>query len=364
MRVIIGQRTQTGRIKIPEVDLVPVRYSHAAIGGPKIAEIKVKGDDIALWSFLDKLRCPVTIQSDQAEDLWWGFLNEAQVTAASAFSEKKVRVKAGMALDTMFSRVAVAYTELTTKKRQTTAWVDELTSQGEYGVKECLYTLDQVTAAFAEAKRDEKLEQVKFPQLTLDGAEDEESSATLYCRGWWDTLGWLYYANASMAEVDTAEQIAAILDAKGQMFFDVINELLTSGWETPEFCDGDGSALYEATRLMEIGTTNFRRILVRVDPARRAWIYEEPAMGEKVYKVGADMSFEAPEGGPIRNELCPAGVWARWKDVIPPSVNVTALNGPSQFFVEENEYDVEADRLTPLQRGKRDPLNAFGVQDG
>jgi hypothetical protein len=371
MQVVFKRRNYLPDLRIPDADYLPQRYSRAAIGGPKRAEIRVLSDnDLALWGFLDKLRAPVEIWSDLGEPLWWGILTQVKIVAKNPFAPEDRRVSAGISIESMYNRTKVAYAEpkeppATGKTRKTTDHADDLVSQGEYGIRELALSRDDASQALAEAARDTKLAELRYPQLTMDTAEAaSESSATLTCSGLWDTLGWLYYANASTTQVDTAAIAYDILVMKGQFFHSVVQELAESGKLNTILRSGDGSALFEVTQLLESGTSNYRRMLASVDPGRVCRLFEEPAPGTRPYLVHADGSMSGPYGQPLRNELCPAGVWARWADAVPPSVDTSALASPSQFFVEENEYDVVNDRLRQTQRGQRSPFDFPKLKDG
>jgi hypothetical protein len=368
MNVILKRRNYNAESQAIDVDWQVQRYSHAAMGGPKLAEIKVKGDDLELWNFLDRVRCPVEIYSDKGDAVWWGYIAEVQVTAKNPYSSKPNRANMGASIDTMYNRVFVAFTQVDVSgsavSRQNTIWADGTVSQYEYGIKELLWTKDDASLEHAEAARDKKLNEVQFPIAVPNFAwEASESYATLTCRGWWDTLGWQYYANAGTTTLDTANQAGTIITQEGQ-FFSAVNQDVTSGIVTGVHRSGDTTALFEATQLLDMGTTNFRRMLASVDINRVVRIYEEPPENSMPHLVAADGSIYSPYGEPLRKEVCPYGMWARWLDIIPPSVDTSLLSGPSKFFIEECEYDPVNDRLRPVMRGELDPWDFPKVKDG
>jgi len=53
----------------------------------------------------------------------------------------------------------------------------------------------------------------------------------------------------------------------------------------------------------------------------------------------------------MRKEVCPVGVWARLKDVIPGSVDTSKLADPTLMFVDEAEYEPATDSLKFTPRG-------------
>lgn len=357
--------------KLPtDVKLTPVRYSKAAMGGPKLATLRAEGSDLSLWHCLEFLRCPVIIYTDRGEAAWWGYVHEVNITARNPeiFGESRIRI--GASLETMSNRIAIAYTKIDpansilSPTRATTAWASDAISQAEYGVKELLWTKDGATDAHALAARDMKLSQVKYPVPTDPvKVEDSDSSAELVCHGWWDTMDWKYYANPTTAADDTADQVNYILTNYGQ-FFAAIDQEVTSGIDLTQYRDGDATAYFEASQMLEMGTTNYRRMLVEIDPKRRARIYEEPARTASFYHLTLDGEVFNFAGGLVERATCPVAFWARYRDVIPSSVDASLLADPSVKFVEEMEYDVETDRLSWTARGAPDPWEFPRTKDG
>lgn len=368
MRISFLKRNFTEELLLPNLDFVVEKYSKAAMGGPKAASIRVKGNDLDLWQLITMVRCPVKIYTDQGDAVWWGFLGDVSLTARNPLSTKPVPVKAGVSIDTMRNRIAVAYTQIdiTTgdMTTATTSWLDDAFSQAEYGTYELLWTRDGATQTHAEAARAMKLSLTKYPLPVIQlAASGDEIGASLTLRGWWETLGWKYYANPSTTSVDTSDQVVAMMTAKGQ-FFSAIDQDVTSGLSISEYKDGDGSALFETQQLLEMGTTNYRRMLVELNEHRRVRIYEEPAKPVDPYLLLADGSLHDSLDAPVRKATCPAAFWARHKDIIPESVDTGLLADPGMVFVEEMEYDVENDRLQYIAREAPDPWDFPIVKDG
>lgn len=347
-------------------------YSFAAVGGPKQAKIKVRGNDLDLWRLIERLRSPVKIRSKKGDATWWGYIAEVQATVRdlNAKGPQGRWVRVGVALDSMRNRVAVAYSyvepgENTVGKRATTAWVDNTESQSEYGIRELMWSGSGSTPTHAEAARDMKLAQCKLPVPIIDviGSGQKTSGAELYCSGWWDTLGWRYYQNTNDSSVDTATQVQTIATAKGQ-FIAAVDMDVSAGISISEYKDGDGTALFEVEELLAMGTSNSRRMLATIDENRRMRVYEEPPDTDRPYLMQTDGTLCDPNGTPIRRELCTCGVWARLADVVPPSVNSSLLARPELQFIEEMEYDVKKNQLTPTARGAMNPWDVGTVIDG
>jgi hypothetical protein len=163
--------------------------------------------------------------------------------------------------------------------------------------------------------------------------------------------------------VETTQQVASLARNYGQFFRQVLMSA-HSGIAVESYRDGDSTALFEIAQLLQMGTENYRRLLAEVDVTRRLRIYEEPAIPAAPYLIFSDGVIAEPNGLPLRSCTCPVGMWARWTDVVPPSVNTTRLADPALVFIDENEYEAASDRLTFLPRGMLDPFDYAKVSDG
>lgn len=162
--------------------------------------------------------------------------------------------------------------------------------------------------------------------------------------------------------VETSQQARSIATAFGQ-FITGVDLQVSSGVTCESYRDGDATALYEAEQLLTMGTSNNRRMLAWVDRNRVLRVYEEPTSSNPYFLL-RDGSLSTPFDTPLRRENCPVACWARLRDVIPNSVDVSKLIDPTLVFIEENEYDVETDTLTPTPRGMVNPFDLARVKDG
>lgn len=191
MSQFIFQSRAFADILLPDLTYRVKRYSKAAIGGPLEAEVEATGTREGLFELVEHLRAPVEIFNEIHDPRWWGLIQEVRIEWHG--------IEFGVSLDTMVNKVAVAYTE--NHFRQTTPWSTDATSSGEYGTKEDLLSISEITAADALQKRDTWLARRKYPIPVINsnpGGKTER--ATIYCRGWIDTLDWRHYANASGLE--------------------------------------------------------------------------------------------------------------------------------------------------------------------
>lgn len=209
----------TARLARPNLKFTVNSQSFAAIGGPKEASVSIQGGEISLWDAINMLRLPVEIYEDRrGRAVWWGYVHQATV--------RRGALEVAVSLDSMFNRVAVAYSYLaagseSAGERKTTAWADDLDSQGEFGIKELLSSAEgNMSDAAAEAIRDAVLTAQRWPQGGLAQTGNARAragskktlGATLNCRGWWQTLGW---KQANVATANTVSHTPAVTDDAG-----------------------------------------------------------------------------------------------------------------------------------------------------
>lgn len=329
-------------------------YSWHAIGGPELANITAYGPERGLWELVEKLRCPVEIEDARGEVVWWGYVATVRVRVN--------RLAFSVDLDTMFNRVAVAYSLIepgsqTPGVRATTTWTQDDDSVAVYGSKELLVSLSGATATQAEAIRTMVLAARRYPVPGVEPslAEEEGSlSAVLQCRGWWQTLDWQYYSNPNTQNVETTDQIAAIVTAEGQFLTGAVIES-PSGISSSEYRDGDATALIEIRELLRTGTSNGRRLLATVTKERRLRIYEEPEVGANDYLLSSTGELRNSYDVLVEGHKCPCGMWAQLKDVLPSSVDVSRLADPTRVFIEQSEYDARSLSLRLQPRGVLSP---------
>ncbi len=200
MQVTFTNRDHTACLAPRHLKFVVNSYSFEAVGGCKEASITVLGNDLGLEDTINWLRRPVTIYDGRGVAVWWGYVHQVQL--------RKDALEIAPSLDSMVNRTAVAYSFVepgsqNVGQRKTTAWADDANSQAEYGVKEFLSSASGLSDAAALARRAAILAGQAWPfgglsafgiprgAVRYSGAK-KSASATLTCRGWWDTLGWKY----------------------------------------------------------------------------------------------------------------------------------------------------------------------------
>jgi len=338
--VRLQQRDFSEFIALPSLKLTPLRWSWREPGGPDYAEIEVEGGVDNLWAALQWLRCPVTIYNQNGTPVWWGYVNNV------AFATGDIEI--AVALDDMTNKVAVAYSYVeagsqTVGERRTTAWAADATSSDEYGVKEFLASVDGATAAQAEAVRDRLLALHKYPLATPTPSSTKKGgSGRLTCLGWWRTLDWRYYSQATTASVETTTQIADIVSDVGEFLAgtDIVN---ASGISSSEYRDGDSVARVEVEALL----SSLRATVTR---ERYLRIETQAASGDDDWLLLPDGRFSTRLGAIPEPGSAILG-WAQLRGIVPASANLDYMAAPSPFYIEENEYDAESGLYNWRARG-------------
>jgi len=356
--VTMRRRDFSADLATPRVTFGVERHSWRAIGGPHQATITAAGDITALWELIEALRCPVELLDAHGEARWWGYVAEVEVRVEG--------IALSVSLDSMANRVAVAYAYVTEGdvigSRATTAWAQDDESVTEYGTVERLESSSSDDTETAAHLRDVILAQVRWPQaqvsITPGGAE---AGATPQCRGWWDTLRWGMYDNPGTEAVETTEQIASIVAEAGEFVAGTLVES-ASGISGLEYRDGDTNAQVEIEALLARGTSNDRRLLAQLTRERYLRVYEEPAAGASDYFLLASGALRTAFDTALAPGQCPAGVWARLKDVLPATLDLTRLADPALVFVEGSEWDEAQGRLGRIDPRAPAGANVSGVE--
>lgn len=185
--VLFANRQFVPVIPEPQLHLTPVRWSAAAVGGPKVAEIEVTGPRRDLEALTDWLRYEVKLISQRGSLLWWGYVHEVELQVG--------QLLVTVSLDTVINKAAVLYTALegAAEEAFTTAWAAHAASVAEYGTREKLPSIGQASAAMATSLRDKLLARQAYPRAGRALAGSAGSRAVLRCRGWYQTLAWRYF---------------------------------------------------------------------------------------------------------------------------------------------------------------------------
>ena len=158
---------------------------------------------------------------------------------------------------------------------------------------------------------------------------------------------------------ETTDQIESIITRCGQFFGGSIIET-ASGSESNPYRDGDTTGLFELKKILDGGTSNYRRMLCEVTQNRYLRVYEEPVQPAnplESYGLTKEKHLVTQYGTPVDMVGCPVAIWCHLVDVIPPTVDLSLVADPSLFFIEEAEVDVITGEYNILLT--RDQVSAF-----
>ncbi len=323
------------------------RYSTNVLGGPERCTVQVAGGLDALFELVELLRSPIEIYERQMGLVWWGVVSKVTVSTGL--------VEIGASLETMYNRIAVAYSYVapgsaSVGQRKTTAYTTDADSVAEYGTRDMLLSLGGATDAQALQARDTALSTYRYPISIWQKSASGQATATIEAKGWWDTLGWRMLKVATSAAVATTTQIANAIASVGQ--FLTGNEIETaSGISTNEFRDGDTNAQAEIEELLTAGTSGGVRLAAQVTKERIVRIFAEPILGAADYSLTRRGDLYDPYDNRINPATCPTGIWLRAKDLWPATADLSKLSNPNVAFIDRAEYDVSRDQYAPLARG-------------
>ena len=200
--LVFKNRDFSPRLDRKDLKFTVNSYSYEAVGGCKEMSVTATGGELALWDLINWLRFPVIKYNKVGAPVWWGYVHQVAVRQGA--------LEVAASLDSMSNRVAVAYSYVapgtqTVGTRKTTDWVDKADSQAEFGVKELLSSAAGLSYAGAMSRLQAILAAQAWPlggvtvnangmprgRVRYSGAK-KSLSATLTCKGWWQTLGWKY----------------------------------------------------------------------------------------------------------------------------------------------------------------------------
>jgi len=350
-RVEVEERDFSGLKGTAYMEMQPIRYRRSVIGGCLDAEFSVRGAEDRLMELMDMLRCPLRLYYDNVL-VWWGYISGVEIAMAG--------YTLGMSLDEMYNKVAVTYSLITTTEsgeqelgnRATTDWVEDTLSEAEYGIKELVVSAGGMNETQANAARNRILETFSkpIPKITFGKVE---KGGKVYAKGWWHTLDWRYHQNTITTSADTATIMAEMIG--GGEFISGVTINGASGISGGRYRDGSLTIMDEVMKLIEIGTSNNRRLLVDITAERNAVISEEAQTVEYYAEtlVYGDGRILDRYGNAKAVFKCPVGV-AILSDLFVRAVDAGRMADARIIFIDEAEYSVSNGYL-PIARGSISP---------
>lgn len=320
----------------PAFELRPEVMSWRAMGGPEAATLRGRGDPLHVADALNWLRRPVVIRLAH-ETAWWGYVDAVTVWAG--------RYNIGASLEMMANRVSVAYSYVEpgtqeVGQRQTTDWAEDAESVSIYGTKALRLSVDGASPAQAEGARDTYLNQNKWPQAYVsleDGPGEEEATIEVTCRGWWDTLGWIYYQNTNTLSRSVTNRLGDVVVAAEFIAGYIEDSVIATA--ASEYQDGDSTALVVIEELLRTGDSG-NLLLATITPDRELSVRRQPQPSAANLQLTEAGLLTTAFGLPVvRN---PAGQWC---DANLGVLSMLAHVGrPSPFLIERADYRPGEDR--------------------
>lgn len=216
MNIYFWQRSKylNNKHEIPgDLNLELKRHSKTWLGGCDEAEINVDGSKESLLLLLNLVRTGVTVHTESATPLWWGYVSRVEVEVEG--------IVATVDYENMANEITVAYTRVdlsgnTVGIRQTTDPVRDEDSVAEYGLRSLLITGASMNAVSADALAHQKLDSLKLPKMVITTRENSgKNHARIYCKGW------IHLFDSYYCEVPTTLALSYTAIGKGAISFDV-----------------------------------------------------------------------------------------------------------------------------------------------
>lgn len=331
------------------------------IGGCDQASISAVGPAAGIWEFAEYLRYPVEVYDDKARAVWYGYVNDVQISYGA--------LNWGVSLESMANSLSVAYTYNEAQStdvgiRKTTTWYADADSVGAFGTIQKRLSAVGMTDAAAVYARNTALEQMKYPSgvvtaTGIGGGDPGMAVASIHCLGWYSTLDWVFAPAAGTALTDSIDQIYALSNEYGQFITGFDYDAYASVTSNPTR-DGDRTALVEINALLKMGNSSGKRLLATVSRDRRLQIRAEPAnttIGAQIDRLGYLYDTTGRKATPYNP---PYGVWCQLRDVLPSSVDTSRMINPTLQFIEAVEWSANMG-LVPKFRGQQGLEETLGV---
>lgn len=325
----------TPRIAKPNVVYTVERLTQHTLGGPRRADISVRGRGADLWEFMEYIGAPVTIYDDAGRLAWWGYVHEARASKNAArlycrgwwervnwryyLNSGTNTVETTAQISAIITNMApfiaavdvlelsgISTLETRDGKRRGDEEIEELLNAGNTSGRRMLARVDE----------NRRLLVYDEPQSTPEGdywlTGDVEMGASL------DTMTNKVYATWTAPGQSESHNTATYSDTESQAAYGQKSEQLTL------------SAADETLAIAACTATLARRR------------YPIPVI------TVLDGAISNYSGVPMPDYMARPGRWIRLKDVIPASVDTTRLADISKLFIEEVEWSRSGGlRITP-----------------
>ena len=325
----------SARVLKPNVTYSVDRLTHHTLGGPRRADISVKGTAADMWEFAEYIGCPVTVYDDAGRTVWWGYVHEFKASKKGArlycrgwwervswryyLNHGTNTVETTAQISAIIANMApfitavdildasgISTLETRDGKRRGDEEIEELLNAGNTSGRRMLARVDEYRRLLVYDE----------PQSAPEGdywlTGDVEMGASL------DTMTNKVYATWTAPGSSNAHNTATYSDTDSQAAYGQKSEQLTL-------------SAADATLAIAACTAEL---------ARRK--YPIPVI------TVLDGKVSNYNGVPMPDYMVRAAHWLRLKDVIPQSVDTTRLADITKIFIEEVEWSRTGGlRLTP-----------------
>lgn len=146
---------------------------------------------------------------------------------------------------------------------------------------------------------------------------------------------------------ETSQQLQNYLTDSGQFFSRIFIDS-RSGLYAESYRNGDTTTLTEAEDLMEIGTSNFQRLLARVNQDRSVEVWEQPEEPrDPAIEIRSDNKLYYRTGAPVGEHFDPTGKWISIEPIVRGLLQNTSLLGMKNFFCDSMEWEKDGLQMQP-----------------
>lgn len=171
-----------------------------------------------------------------------------------------------VSLDAMANRVRCKYTTVLGTPG-TTSSLSNTDSQGSYGVKDLVVSLNASTSTAATNKATRILAQVKQPRATattrVATGDIGAVQLTISISGWYDTLGWVVTSRTSTSTTSTTTQVGDLINTSGvgigvtnNFISNSTENIASSGVSDTEFIEADTTYRQKIEALLSQGNSS------------------------------------------------------------------------------------------------------------
>lgn len=330
----------------PLVDLSSLAdsYQHtiSATGGFESASIGFTGTvgDTLFW--LQNLGAALIATGPDANIIWEGMLSSVDATVGQE--------KRSLSLDSMANRVVCRY-QTVLGTAGTTSRANNTSSQGRYGIKEYVLTLNETNAATAAAFRDAELARRAEPRMTpastIATGDMGDVQITLTFAGWYYALDWLTTANTTTSTAATETQVANLITSYNAVnAFIASTSIVPTGISPPQTIATDTTYRAAIEKLFASGTSAGQRLAWGVYEARAfqavTWAGAAPSVITYRRYLGEGLPVNAGGATVLPWNVRPNAM-LEVVDLLDPGPVASAPDAAARFFIERISFHASGD---------------------